>query len=41
MAKQRIGFIGVGLLGSSMSRHLLEAGFPVIVHDNSRAWRRR
>ena len=33
MSKLRIGFIGVGLMGSSMSKHLLEAGFPVIVHD--------
>ena len=33
MSKQRIGFIGVGLMGSSMAKHLLEAGFPVIVHD--------
>ena len=33
MSKQRVGFIGVGLMGSSMARHLLEAGHPVIVHD--------
>ena len=33
MSKQRIGFIGVGLMGSSMSKHLMEAGFQVIVHD--------
>lgn len=33
MAKQRIAFIGVGLMGHSMARHLLAAGFPVVVHD--------
>ena len=37
MSKQRIGFIGVGLMGSSMARHLMEAGFPVIVHDTDPA----
>lgn len=31
--KKRIGLVGVGLMGSSLARHLLEAGFPVIVHD--------
>lgn len=31
--KKRIGFIGVGLMGSSLARHLLNAGYPVIVHD--------
>ncbi len=37
MSRQRIGFIGVGLMGSSLSRHLMEAGFPVIVHDTDPA----
>lgn len=30
---KRIGFVGVGLMGSSLGKHLLAAGFPVIVHD--------
>ena len=34
---KRIGFIGVGLMGSSLSRHLMEAGFPVTVHDTDPA----
>jgi 3-hydroxyisobutyrate dehydrogenase-like beta-hydroxyacid dehydrogenase len=29
----RIGFVGVGLMGSSLAKHLLSAGFPVVVHD--------
>lgn len=33
MSKQRIGFIGVGLMGYSMARHLLSDGFSVVVHD--------
>lgn len=33
MGKQRIAFIGVGLMGHSMARHLLAAGFPLVVHD--------
>ena len=37
MSRQRIGFIGVGLMGSSLSRHLMEAGFSVIVHDTDAA----
>lgn len=30
---RRIGFVGVGLMGSSLAKHLLAAGFPVTVHD--------
>ncbi|MGD1716982.1 NAD(P)-dependent oxidoreductase [Dapis sp. BLCC M172] len=29
----KIGFIGVGNMGNPMARNLLEAGFPVVVHD--------
>src|SRR6185503_7902668 len=29
----RIAVVGVGLMGSSLARHLLSAGFPVTVHD--------
>jgi 2-hydroxy-3-oxopropionate reductase len=31
--KQRIGFIGVGLMGSQMARNLIAAGFSVTAHD--------
>lgn len=31
--KQRIGFIGVGLIGSALARNLLSGGFSVIAHD--------
>lgn len=37
MSRMRVGFIGVGLMGGHMSRHLIEAGFPVIVHDTDPA----
>ena len=30
---QRIAVVGVGLMGSSLAKHLLAAGYPVIVHD--------
>ena len=33
MAKPRVGFIGVGTMGSRMSRCLLRAGFSLTVHD--------
>lgn len=33
----RAGFIGLGLMGSSMARHLLKAGHTLVVHNRSRA----
>jgi 3-hydroxyisobutyrate dehydrogenase-like beta-hydroxyacid dehydrogenase len=30
---RRIGFVGVGLMGSPLVKHLVAAGFPVIAHD--------
>lgn len=33
---QRIGFIGLGIMGKPMARHLLQAGYPLIVHNRSR-----
>lgn len=32
-----LGFIGLGLMGKSMTRNLLKAGFPLVVHNRSRA----
>lgn len=37
MSRMRVGFVGVGLMGGHMARHLIEAGFPVIVHDTDPA----
>jgi 3-hydroxyisobutyrate dehydrogenase-like beta-hydroxyacid dehydrogenase len=31
--KHRVGFVGVGLMGGWLARHLLAAGYPVIAHD--------
>ena len=31
--KPRIGYVGLGLMGGSLARHLLSAGFPLTVHD--------
>ncbi len=33
---ERIGYIGLGLMGKPMAMNLLKAGFPVIVHNRSR-----
>ena len=33
----RAGYIGLGLMGSAMARNLLKAGFPLWVHNRSRA----
>ena len=32
---ERVGFIGLGVMGAPMARHLLEAGFPLTVHSRS------
>ncbi len=36
MAKPKIGFIGLGIMGKPMSRHLLSAGYELVVHNRSR-----
>src|SRR5947209_15974396 len=33
---ERIGFIGLGLMGRPMARHLLTAGYPLTVYNRSR-----
>jgi len=33
----KVGYIGLGLMGKSIARNLLKAGFPVVVHNRSRA----
>jgi 2-hydroxy-3-oxopropionate reductase len=35
--KPVLGFIGLGLMGKSMARNLLKAGYPLVVHNRSRA----
>ena len=32
----RVGFIGLGVMGRPMARHILDAGFALIVHSRSR-----
>src|SRR5258708_2148960 len=32
----RIGYIGLGLMGSAMARNLMKAGFSLVVHNRSR-----
>ncbi|GAB4504263.1 MAG: NAD(P)-dependent oxidoreductase [Anaerolineales bacterium] len=32
----KIGYIGLGLMGKSIARNILKAGFPLIVHNRSR-----
>lgn len=32
---ERVGFIGLGIMGRPMAHHLLQAGFPLIVHSRS------
>lgn len=33
----RVGYIGLGLMGKSIARNILKAGFPLIVHNRSQA----
>lgn len=35
--KPVVGYIGLGLMGKSMARNILKAGFPLVVHNRSRA----
>jgi 2-hydroxy-3-oxopropionate reductase len=32
----RAGYIGLGIMGKSMARNILKAGFPLVVHNRSR-----
>ncbi len=32
-----VGYIGLGLMGASMARNLMKAGYPLVVHNRSRA----
>jgi 2-hydroxy-3-oxopropionate reductase len=34
---ERIGFIGLGIMGKPMARNLLKAGYALVVHNRSRA----
>ena len=34
---EKIGFIGTGVMGSSMIRHLLNAGYPVQVYNRTKS----
>jgi 2-hydroxy-3-oxopropionate reductase len=34
---ERIGYIGLGLMGKPIAKNLLKAGFPLVVHNRSRA----
>jgi 2-hydroxy-3-oxopropionate reductase len=36
MLMLRVGYIGLGLMGKSMARNILSAGFPLVVHNRSR-----
>ena len=35
MTEPTIGFIGLGVMGKPMARNLLEAGYPLVVHNRS------
>lgn len=41
MEKTRIGFVGLGVMGTPMAGHLLAAGYPLTVHDIDAAALRR
>ena len=33
--KQSVAFIGTGIMGAPMARHLIEAGYPVTVYNRT------
>jgi 2-hydroxy-3-oxopropionate reductase len=35
--KLKVGYIGLGLMGKSIARNIMKAGFPLIVHNRSQA----
>ncbi|MGB2962368.1 MAG: NAD(P)-binding domain-containing protein [Anaerolineales bacterium] len=35
-SKTKLGYIGLGLMGKSMAKNLLQAGYPLVVHNRSR-----
>jgi 2-hydroxy-3-oxopropionate reductase len=37
MSTPTIGFIGLGIMGKPMARHLLKAGYSLVLHNRSRA----
>jgi 3-hydroxyisobutyrate dehydrogenase-like beta-hydroxyacid dehydrogenase len=37
MAKQRIGFIGLGVVGAPMAGHLLRGGHLLVVYNRTRS----
>jgi 2-hydroxy-3-oxopropionate reductase len=37
MANPTVGFIGLGIMGKPMARNLLKTGYPLVVHNRSRA----
>jgi len=37
MDKPIVGFVGLGIMGKPMARNLLKAGYPLVVHNRSRA----
>jgi 2-hydroxy-3-oxopropionate reductase len=36
MSSLKVGYIGLGLMGKSIARNILKAGFPLLVHNRSR-----
>lgn len=36
MNNPTIGFIGLGIMGKPMARHLLKAGYPLVIHNRGR-----
>lgn len=34
--QETVGFVGLGVMGRPMARHLLDKGFPLVVHNRSR-----
>lgn len=37
MSKEKIAFIGIGVMGKSMAGHLLEAGYPLTVYNRTKS----
>lgn len=37
MAREKLGFIRTGIMGEPMARNMLKAGFPLTIHNRTKA----
>jgi 3-hydroxyisobutyrate dehydrogenase-like beta-hydroxyacid dehydrogenase len=33
---ERVGFVGLGIMGTPMARHLMDSGYELVLHNRTR-----